>query len=213
MIKLKEKYNKEVVPAMQKKFGYKTPMAVPRLVKAVVNTSFGKFVTGKTGEEQKKIYMPILEDLALICGQRPVLTRAKKSIASFKTREGMPLGAMASLRGRKMYDLLEKIINIALPRSRDFRGLNPQSFDNRGNLTVAIKESIVFPEISPEKSKSIFGFEITIVSNARKREEGIELFKMLGFPIKEKDDKNKELSVDPVKIKKLKIKGAKPLKS
>jgi large subunit ribosomal protein L5 len=184
MIHLLEKYNKEVVPAMRKKFGYKSSMATPRIEKVVLNTGFGRFVAGKTSDEQKKFYEPVLADLSLICGQKAVLTLAKKSIASFKTREGMPIGAMATIRGKKMYDLLEKVIDIALPRSRDFRGLDGKSFDQRGNMTISIKEHIIFPEIFSEKIKSIFGFQMTVVVNAKNKEQGMELLKLLGFPIK-----------------------------
>ena len=181
---LLEKYHKEVVPAMQKKFGYKSAMAVPRIRKVVVNTGFGRFVAGKTSDEQKKFYEPVLADMSLICGQKAVVTKAKKSIASFKTREGMPIGAMATLRGKKMYDLLEKVINIALPRSRDFRGLDKKSFDEKGNMTISIKEHTIFPEIFSERIKSIFGFQMTVVVNAKNKEQGIELLKLMGFPIK-----------------------------
>ena len=184
MLKLKDKYQKEVIPAMMEKFGYKNIMAVPKIEKVVVNIGFGKLVGEKTSEEKKKIYKTILDDLALICAQRPVLTKAKKSISGFKTREGMPIGAMVTLRGKKMYDFLERIIRIAIPRSRDFRGIDPKSFDQKGNLTLAIKEHIVFPEVSPEKAKTIFGFEITVVTTVKKREEGIGLLKLMGFPIK-----------------------------
>lgn len=184
MIKLKEKYKKEVVSGMTKKFGYKSPMAVPKIEKVVVNVGFGRLVAGKTSEEQKKIYSSILNDLTLIVGQKTVLTKAKKSIAGFKTREGMFLGAMATLRAKKMYDFLDRLIHIALPRSRDFRGIEIKSFDRKGNLTIPVKECIIFPEVSPEKAKTIFGFEITIVTTAQKREENIELLKMMGFPIK-----------------------------
>ena len=170
---------------MMEKFGYKNPMAVPRIKKAVINTSFGKLVSGKTSEEQKKVYSPILDDLTSICGQKAVLTRAKKSIAGFKVRQGMPLGAIVTLRGGKMYDFLERLINIALPCSRDFQGINPKSFDKRGNLSLAIRESIVFPEVSPEKVKTIFGIEITITTNAKSKEEGINFLKTMGFPIKD----------------------------
>ena len=184
MIRLKEKYQKEVVPAMREKFGYKNVMAVPKIEKVVVNTGFGRLIVGKSSEEQKKIYNLILDDLALICAQRPVLTKAKKSIAGFKIREGMPIGAVNTLRGRKMYDFLERVIHVALPRLRDFRGIDMKSFDKEGNLTIAIKEHIVFPEVSPEKAKTIFGFEITVVTTAKTREKGIELLRLMGFPIK-----------------------------
>ncbi|MBZ9578421.1 50S ribosomal protein L5 [Patescibacteria group bacterium] len=184
-MRLPEKYKKEVIPAMQKKFGYPNIMAVPKIEKVMVNTGFGRLITGKTSDEQKKIYEAILNDLVLITGQKPVLTRAKKSISGFKIRQGMPVGAQGTLRGKRMFDFLERLIHIALPRSRDFRGIDPKSFDREGNLTIAIKEHIAFPEISPEKVKNIFGFEITVVTTAKNKEEGIELLRLLGFPIKE----------------------------
>lgn len=181
---LKDKYIKEVIPAMRGKFGYRNVMTVPKIEKVVVNTGFGRLIAGKTSEDQKKIYKAILNDLTLITGQRAVLTRAKKSISGFKIRQGMPVGAQVSLRGERMFDFLERLIHIALPRSRDFRGVDSKSFDREGNLTIAIKEHIAFPEISPEKVKNIFSFEITVVTTARSREKGIELLKLLGFPIK-----------------------------
>jgi len=185
MLRLKEKYKKEVVPQMVKNFGYKNIMAIPKIEKVMVNTGFGRLTTEKTSGEQKKIYEAILNDLALITGQRPILTRAKKSISGFKIRQGMPVGVQVSLRGKKMFDFLERLIHIALPRSRDFRGIDSKSFDREGNLTIAIKEHIVFPEISPEKVKNIFGFEITVVTTTKNKKEGIELLKLLGFPIKD----------------------------
>ena len=184
MLSLKEKYNKEVAPKMMEKFGYKNRMAVPAISKVVLNSGFGKITVGKSSDEQKKISGAIVEGISLITGQKPVITLAKKSIAGFKTRQGMPLGAMVTLRGRKMYDFIDRLINIALPRSRDFKGINNNSFDKKGNLTIAIKEDTIFPEISPEKSKITFGFETTIVVNAKNKEEGKELFRLLGFPIK-----------------------------
>lgn len=188
MISLKEKYKKEVIPAMMDKFGYKNVMAVPKIAKVVVNTGFGRILGGKTSNEQKKIRGAILDDLALICGQRPVLTVAKKSIAGFKIREGLAIGAKATLRKKKMYDFLEKLIFVGLPRSRDFRGINFKSIDKEGNLTIAIKEHIIFPEISAEKAKNIFGFEITVVTTAKKEEEGLEMLRLIGFPIKKSKD-------------------------
>ena len=185
MLKLKEKYQKEVVPQMMEKFGYTNNMAVPKIDKVVLNTGFGSHVIGKTGEEQKKIQEAIINDLTLIAGQKAVLTRAKKAISVFKTREGMPIGATVTLRGQKMYDFLERLIHIALPRSRDFQGVDPKSIDQKGNLTLAIKEHIAFPEISPEKTKQIFGFEITMVTTTKNREQGLALLKLLGLPIKE----------------------------
>lgn len=184
LLRLKEKYQREVVPAMLEKFGYKNPMAVPKIEKVIVNTGFGRFLSGKTSEEQKKISDSILTDFALITGQRAILTKAKKSISGFKTREGLPIGAKVTLRRKKMYDFLERLVHVALPRSRDFQGVNQSSLDEKGNLTIGIREHIVFPEILPEKTKLNFGFEITVVTTAKNREEGLELLKLLGFPIK-----------------------------
>jgi len=183
-MRLRDKYQKEVVPEIMKRFGYKSKMAVPKIGKVVINTGFGRLISGKTSEEQKKIYTAILNDLSLICGQLPILTRAKKSISGFKIREGLPIGARVTLRGKRMYDFLERLIQIGLPRSRDFRGIDSESIDKEGNLTIGIKEQIAFPEVSPEKIKNIFGFEITVVTTAKNREKGIELLRLLGFPIK-----------------------------
>lgn len=183
IMRLKEKYQKGIIPQMIEKFGYKSVMAVPKIDKVVVNTGFGKIVSDKTSEEQKKFYEAVLNDLTLICGQKVILTKAKIPIAGFKTRKGMPIGAKATLRGKRMYDFLERLINFALPRSRDFRGLEVSSFDRKGNLTIGIEENICFPEILPEKVRNIFGFEITVVTTAKTKEEGIELLKLLGFPI------------------------------
>jgi large subunit ribosomal protein L5 len=189
---LMEKYKEEVIPAMKEKFGYESDMAVPRIEKVVLNTGFGRQIAGKTSEEQKKIQTGILEAFSLICGQKAILTRAKKSIASFKLRQGMPVGAAVTLRGKKMTDFLERLIHLALPRSRDFRGIDPKSVDKSGNLTIAIKEHIAFPEILPEKAKNIFGLEITVVTNARNREKGLELFRLLGFPLKKEPEKEEK---------------------
>jgi large subunit ribosomal protein L5 len=184
MLRIKEKYQKEVAPKLKETFGYKNIMAVPRVKKITINTGFGKMIIGKTSEEQKKIIDNILNDLSLISGQKPSLTQAKKSIATFKIRKGMAIGAKVTLRERKMYDFLERLINTALPRSRDFRGIDPKSVDKEGNLTIAIKEQICFPEISPEKTRFLFGLEVTITSGAKSREEGLELLKQIGVPIK-----------------------------
>ena len=184
MLQLQNKYRKEVIPVMMKEFGYRSTMAVPKIEKVVINTGFGRLVVGKTNDEQKKIQEAILNDLAQISGQRPILTRAKKSISAFKIRKGMALGAQVTLRGKRMLDFLERLVYIALPRSRDFQGIDQKSFDKKGNLTIAIKEHITFPEVSPEKVKQIFGFEVTIVTTAKNRGEGIKLLKLMGFPIK-----------------------------
>lgn len=185
MLRLKEKYTKEAIPAMDGKFSYKNVMAVPKIEKVILNSSFGRLITGKTSEEQKKVVDNILDDLSLIAGQRAVITKAKKAISGFKVRKGMPIGAKITLRKKKMHDFLDRLIHLALPRTRDFRGIDPKSIDKEGDLTIGIKEQISFPEISPEKTRFIFGFEVTIVTSAKKREEGLELLKLLGFPIKE----------------------------
>lgn len=184
MISLFEKYKKEVAPEMIKNFGYKNILSVPRIEKVVINVGFGRLVSGKSGEEQKKIYQEISESLALIAGQKPVLRRAKKAISGFKTRKGMPLGLKVTLRRRRMYDFLERLINIALPRSRDFKGISLTSFDKKGNLNIGIKEHIVFPEILPEKSRIIFGLQITVITTAKTKQESIKMLSLLGFPIK-----------------------------
>ena len=184
MLKLKDKYKKEVIPQMMEKFGYTSPMAVPVIKKVVVNTGFGREAVAKTGDEQKKLQESAVESLSLICGQKAVLTRAKNAISTFKLRKGMPIGAMVTLRGQRMYDFLEKVINVVLPRSRDFRGIDSKSMDKEGNLTIAIKEQIAFPEISAERAKQIFGLEITMATNAKSRERGLELLKLMGLPIK-----------------------------
>ncbi len=186
ILSLKEKYKKEVVPEMIKKFGYKNIFQVPKIEKVVVNAGFGKQVCGKTTQEQKKIQEFILRDLSLITGQKPALRKARKSIASFKLRKGMPIGAVCTLRRDRMYDFLDRLIHIALPRTRDFKGLPLKSIDKEGNLTIGIREHIVFPEVSPEKAKFIFGFEVTVVTTAKTKKEAEELFRLLGFPLKEK---------------------------
>ncbi len=176
---LKEKYIKEVIPKMKEKFKHKNDLAVPKIERAVVNIGIGSSAL-KDGKAQERIS----NDLVLITGQKPVPTLAKKAIAGFKTREGMVVGLKVTLRGKRMYDFLSRLVNIALPRTRDFRGLSPKSVDQNGNLTIGIKEHIIFPELSTEDVKRIFGMEVTIVTKAKNREEALELFKLLGFPIK-----------------------------
>ncbi len=181
---LLEKYNKEAIGKMKEKFGYKNNLQVPKIKKVVVNTSFGRVVAGLGKGDAEKIYKPILEDLSLIAGQMPVLTNAKKSISTFKLREGTPIGAKITLRGKKMNDFLDRLIHIVLPRTRDFAGLEPNSIDKGGNLNIGIKEQIVFPEVSAENVRKIFGLEITIVTSAKTKEEALGLFRTLGFPMK-----------------------------
>lgn len=184
MLRLKEKYKKQVIPGMKKKFGLKNIMAVPNIEKTVINIGFGRLVSGKSPKDQEKAYKDILKDLALITGQKPVLCSAKKSIASFKIRQGMPIGAKVTLRGKTMQDFLERLIHIALPRSRDFQGIALKSLDSDGNLNIAIKEHIDFPEVSAEKAQMIFSFQVTVVTTTKNREQGLELLKLLGFPLK-----------------------------
>jgi len=184
MISLKEKYKKEVVPEMMKALGLKSNMAVPRIEKVVLNIGFGKMISGKTGDERKKILASISNGLELITGQHPITTKSRKSIASFKVRKGVPVGMKVTLRRKKMFDFLERFINITLPRTRDFSGINPESVDQSGNLTMAVKEHISFPEILPEKARRIFSLEITVVTSTDKREQGLELLKLMGLPIK-----------------------------
>lgn len=177
-MRLREKYQKEVVPQMKEKFGYKNAMAVPKIEKVVINTGIGRF------RQDQKTVEEIVHALSLVSGQKPVFSLAKKAISSFKTRKGMKVGLKVTLRGQRMYDFLERLIYLALPRSRDFRGIDQKSIDQKGNLTIGIKEHIIFPEISHEEVKTIFGLEISVVTNAKKREEGLELLRLLGFPIK-----------------------------
>ncbi|MBU1136878.1 50S ribosomal protein L5 [Patescibacteria group bacterium] len=181
MLTLKEKYTKEVLPALKEKFGRKNNLAVARIEKVVINTGFDPNIRDEKYQEA------IANDLALIAGQRPSARQAKKSIAGFKIREGMPVGLAITLRGNRMYDFLDRLINVALPRSRDFRGLSEKNIDQNGNLNIGIKEQIIFPEISTEKAGNIFGIEISIVSSTKTRQESLELFRLLGFPIKLKN--------------------------
>ena len=185
MAYLSEKFKKEAVPELMKQFKFRNEMEVPRLEKVVVNCGFGRLVSGKTKDEQKKIQEAVARDLTQICGQKAVVTKAQNSISSFKIREGQTIGAKITLRRARMYDFLERVITVALPRSRDFQGIPVKGIDQAGNLTFGVKEHIAFPEISPEKISFIFSFEITVVTTANNREEGVALFKMLGFPIKE----------------------------
>ena len=185
MESLKEKYKKEVVPEMMKKFGYKNKMAVPSIRKVVLNSSFGKEAVSKTGAEREKLQNLITTDLSLIAGQHTNLAKSKKSIAGFKLREGLEIAAFVTLRKDRMWDFLERLIYLSLPRSRDFKGLEPKSIDKNGNLSIGFKEHIMFPEIFTEKEKTIFGLEVTVVTNAKSKEEGLELYKLMGFPMKE----------------------------
>ena len=178
MSRLRKIYQKEVRPALQKQFNYKNIMQVPRLEKVVLNMGLGEAI------QNIKILDTASEELTLIAGQKPVITRAKKSIASFKLRENMPIGCMVTLRQDRMYDFLDKLMHIALPRVRDFRGVSAKSFDGRGNYTLGIKEHIIFPEINYDKIDKIKGLNITLVTTARTDEEGRTLLRLLGMPFR-----------------------------
>ena len=177
--RIAERYRTVAVPAMRAKFGYPNDLAVPRLVKAVANVGVGRIVKDQALLDQ------VAEGLGRITGQKPQPTQAKKSVASFKTRRGMTIGYRVTLRGRRMLDFVDRLVSVALPRTHDFRGLVPSSVDQSGNLTVGVREHIVFPEITAESARSIWGFEVTVVTNARSHAEGLELFRLLGFPIRE----------------------------
>jgi large subunit ribosomal protein L5 len=166
------------MPALTKEFRYTSPMEVPRLEKIVLNMGLGEAI------QNIKVLDAAMEELALIAGQRPVVTRARKSIATFKLREGMPIGCMVTLRKGRMYDFFDKLVNVALPRVRDFRGLSDKALDGRGNFTLGIKEHIIFPEIDYDKIDKIKGLNITIVTTAKTDEEGKALLKMMGMPFK-----------------------------
>lgn len=176
MARLKDKFLNEVAPAMMEKFGYKNVMEIPKIEKVVINMGVGEAVGNP------KVLDSAVNDLMAIAGQRPVVTRAKKSIAAFKIREGMPIGTKVTLRGERMYQFLDKLLNVALPRVRDFRGVNPQSFDGRGNYTMGIKEQLIFPEMEYDKVDKIRGMDIIIVTTAKNDEEARELLKLMGMP-------------------------------
>jgi large subunit ribosomal protein L5 len=174
--RLKEKYQKEVVPALKEKFQYKNIMQVPKITKISINKGIGAAVS------DKKLVDIGVDELTTITGQKAVATIAKKSVSNFKLREGMPIGARVTLRGEKMYEFLDRLLTIALPRVRDFRGVNDKGFDGRGNYTMGIKEQIIFPEISIDKIKAITGMDITFVTTAQTDEESYELLKAFGMP-------------------------------
>ncbi len=178
MIRLKEKYHKEVVPKMREKFSYKNIMEVPRLEKVVVSMGVGEALVNS------KALDSAVSDLMTITGQRPIITKARKSIAAFKLRKGNKIGCVVTLRGKMMYAFLDKLFNIALPRVRDFRGLSPRSFDGRGNYAIGIREQLIFPEIDYDKVDKVRGMNIVIVTTAKTDEEGLYLLKFLGCPIR-----------------------------
>lgn len=176
MTRLQEKYQKEVIPAMIEKFGYKNIMEVPKLEKIVINMGVGE------AKENQKVLESAVSDLTLISGQKPILTRAKKSVANFKIRENMPLGCKVTLRKAKMFEFADKLMSIALPRVRDFRGVSSKAFDGRGNYSLGIKEQLIFPEIEYDKIDKVRGMDIIFVTTANTDEEARELLRFLGMP-------------------------------
>ncbi len=176
--RLKERYLQEVGPALMKKFAYKSVMQLPKIEKVVINMGVGEAV------QNSKVLDHAVADLTAISGQKPVITRAKKSIAGFKLREGMPIGVKVTLRGERMYHFLDKLMNVALPRVRDFRGVSPKSFDGRGNYTLGIKEQLIFPEIDYDKIDKVRGMDVVIVTTAQTDEEARELLGLMGMPFR-----------------------------
>ena len=178
MSRLKERYEKDVVPALKKEFGYSNVMAIPKLQKIVVNMGLGD------ATQNAKIIDTGADEVARITGQKPVTTRAKKSIAQFKVRQGMPIGSMVTLRGERMWEFLDRLISVALPRVRDFRGVSPKGFDGRGNYTLGLKDQLLFPEIDYMKVDKARGMNISVVTTARSDEESRKLLQLLGMPFR-----------------------------
>ncbi|SIS71440.1 50S ribosomal protein L5 [Alicyclobacillus vulcanalis] len=179
MARLYEKYRNQVVPALMKQFNYKNPLQVPRLEKVVINMGLGE------ATQNPKVIDAAVEDLRAIAGQQPVVTRAKKSIAGFRLRQGMPIGVKVTLRGERMYHFLDKLMNLALPRVRDFRGVSPRSFDGRGNYTLGLREQLIFPEIDYDKIDKVRGMEVVVVTTAKTDEEARALLTELGMPFRQ----------------------------
>ncbi len=178
MSRLKEMYSNEIKDAMMKKFGYKNVMQIPKLEKIVINMGVGE------ARENAKVLDAAVKDLEIITGQKAVVTRAKKSVANFKLREGMPIGCKVTLRGEKMYEFTDRLVNLALPRVRDFRGVNPDAFDGRGNYALGIKEQLIFPEIEYDKVDKVRGMDVIFVTTAETDEEARELLTLFGMPFK-----------------------------
>ena len=176
MSRLRSQYDTEIVDAMMTKFGYKNKLAVPKIEKVVVNIGLGE------AKENAKVIEHATNDIAVITGQKPVVTKAKKSISAFKLRAGMPVGCKVTLRGSKMYSFVDRLINVAIPRVRDFRGVSPDSFDGRGNYTLGLKEQLIFPEISYDQIDKLRGMEVVIVTTAQTDEEARELLSLFGMP-------------------------------
>ncbi len=178
VLRLKQKYEQEVVPVMMKKFNYQNKMAVPKIEKIIINMGLGK------ARDDAKIVEEATEVIATITGQKPIITKSKKSISNFSIRKGMPVGCKVTLRKGRMYEFLDRLINVALARIRDFQGTSPNSFDGRGNYTLGIKEQLIFPEIEFDKVKTYLGMNITIVTNAQSDEEAKELLSLIGMPFR-----------------------------
>jgi len=178
MARLLELYKQEITPKLMEKFGYKNVMQVPKIEKIIINIGVGEAI------QNPKALDGAVNDLIAITGQKPIVTKAKKSIAGFKLREGMPIGCKVTLRGERMYDFLNRLVNIVLPRVRDFRGISPQAFDGRGNYSLGIKEQTIFPEIEYDKIDKIRGLEVVIVTSAKTDEEARELLKSMGMPFR-----------------------------
>ncbi len=178
MARLKERYQKEIAPSLAKEFSIENPMAVPRLDKIVLNMGMGEAIANA------KVLDTAVTELTSIAGQKPVITKAKKSIASFKLRQGMPIGVMVTLRGERMYEFFDRLVSVALPRVRDFRGVSPKAFDGRGNYTIGIREQLIFPEIDFNKVDKLRGMNISIVTTARNDEQARALLKNLGMPFR-----------------------------
>lgn len=176
MARLKEQYVNEVAPSLMKKFGYKSVMQIPKLEKIVVNVACGE------ARDNPKMLEAVVSDISQITGQKPIVCKAKKSVANFKLREGMSVGVKVTLRGERMYEFLDRFFNIALPRVRDFRGINPNSFDGRGNYSVGIKEQLIFPEIDYDKIDKVRGMDVSFITTAKTDEEARELLSLLGAP-------------------------------
>lgn len=176
MSRLREQYQNEIIDAMVKKFGYKNTMEVPKLSKVVINMGVGE------AKENAKILEAAMKDMEIIAGQKPVTTKAKNSVANFKIREGMPIGCKVTLRGEKMYEFVDRLINLALPRVRDFRGVNPNAFDGRGNYALGIKEQLIFPEIEYDKVDKVRGMDVIFVTTAKTDEEARELLTQFNMP-------------------------------
>lgn len=188
---LKEKYQKEIVPKMEAKFGFTNPMAVPRLTKVVINSGVGR------NAKDKAFIDSVVSSLERISGQKPMQTKAKQSISAFKTRKGMIVGVAVTLRNKRMYDFVEKLVNITFPRIRDFRGISSTQVDSKGNLAVGFREHIAFPEIKADEAENIHGLGVCLTTTAKNHEHGVELFRLMGFPFKTDD-------VEPKKAKKIK---------